>query len=151
MRNLVKLLVLGAVLFSSPAVASNEWRIGGNQGVIEHTVSHGPGNDFVVVCDEGYSDTGELTGLIINIKDRSAPANSTVKVFVDGDEFEFFNEAESGIKTDNRVSANNFYALWSKMRTSSMLIAVFEDGRTASFNIKGADKALGSEVCKTAF
>src|SRR5215204_3378067 len=85
------LIVVGthAALVSPPTHAQSfgDWTVGAGQGWIEYRVENGPGNSFMIACDEDYSGGQKKTHISVSIRDKSPPAESSAKLFVDGKEF----------------------------------------------------------------
>ncbi|NBJ13698.1 hypothetical protein [Microvirga arsenatis] len=138
-------------LAMAQGVRAGKWTSGVGQGIVEHIVRNGPGNDFNISCDVGYSEDAELTGISISIRDNGPPPKSTVRIFIDDEEFQFGVDDHGGIKTNYRVNADNFIALWETLRSGKSMRVLFEDGRTSSFSLDGAKKVLGSKPCGTNF
>jgi len=151
-KSVVALLILTASALPAHAQKSGKWTVGFGQGLIEHAVTNGPGNRFMVVCDEGYSENAERTSLSFTIRDREPPPKSTVRVFVGDEEFTFYADQYSETLINNRAAHSNFVALWEDMaRGSGSIRVLFEDGRTSTFSLDGARKALGKKPCADSF
>jgi hypothetical protein len=87
----VVLLSLFGTLQASLALAETDgnWTVGAAQGWTEYAAENGPGNEFRVTCDVGYTFDGQRkqTNVSVTIVGRSPPPNTTVKIFVDVKEF----------------------------------------------------------------
>jgi hypothetical protein len=130
---------------------SGKWTVGFGQGMVEHTVKNGPGNEFMIVCDTGATEGAERTGLSVSIQDRGVPPNNgEIRIFVDDEELTFF-EDDDGILINNRAAQSNFEVLWETLRKGRSMRVLFADGRTSSFSLDGARKALGPKACETGF
>jgi len=149
------LIVVGthAALVSPPTHAQSfgDWTVGAGQGWIEYRVENGPGNSFMIACDEAYSGGQKETHISVSIRDKSPPAESSAKLFVDGKEFWMGVDAKQELSTDCRACDANFDAIWQNLRTGRTLLVLLADGRTSSFSLKGAGRALPKKPCKTAF
>ncbi len=126
-----------------------DWTVGFGQGYVEYTVKNGPGNTFTIVCDEGASLDHMGTGLMISIKDKSPPKNSTVKIVLDNKEVEISSDDNGDMKANCHVCSDNFVYLWEKIRKSKFMIVQFSNGNSSSFSLNGAKKALDKKVCRT--
>jgi hypothetical protein len=128
-----------------------KWRTGFGQGILEISVSNGPGNEFRIDCDLGATEDASRTGMSFMIRGRYPPPNSEVRVFIDDTEIQFFMDQEYSSKIDNRSAYMNFVALWEEARTGRSMRVLFSDGRTSTFTLNGARAALGAKPCDTGF
>jgi hypothetical protein len=72
-------------------------------------------------------------------------------MFVDGRQYSMFADKHGTLKTDCNACAANFDAILNKLRTGRQFLVVLADGRSSSFPIKGAAKALPKTDCITGF
>jgi hypothetical protein len=145
-----------AVAFLSGSASAEEignWNIGAAQGYVEYSVSNGPGNTFLFGCDEGASAKGETknTSILITIVGKSPPPNSQVQVFLDGKPAQLSTDAKGSISTECHSCSDGFAYVWDKARKSKQMIVSLPDGRTATFRLTGAAKALPAKHCTTGF
>ena len=144
-------LYIVLILISNTAYSLEyeDWVVGTGQGYVEYSVENGPGNKFTIVCDIAASLDHRGTGLMISIKDKSPPKNSTVKIILDNKEIELITDDNSDMKADCHVCSDNFVYLWEKIRKSKFMIVQFSNGNSSSFSLNGAKKALDKKVCRT--
>ncbi|WP_342150414.1 hypothetical protein [Methylorubrum sp. SB2] len=146
-----------AMMFSPSAPASAQafgnWTVGGGQGYVEYIVRSGPGNSFNISCDVGASLEGEekKTSIFVEIVGRAPPPKSQVQVFLDGASVQLFADAQGLISTGCHSCSDNFAFLWAKARKSKQMIISLSDGRSATFQLNGAAKALTPKHCTTGF
>jgi hypothetical protein len=147
-----KTLLLAAALSlaAMPALAQG-WRSGFGQGINEISVGNGPGNEFRINCDVGITDDASRTSVSFTIRDRYPRKGSKVAVYIDDTELEFYMDDDYRSLISYRAAQGNFDMLWEKARTGRSMRVVFEDGRTSTFSLKGAAKALGRKPCDTGF
>ncbi|MBD2745826.1 hypothetical protein IC232_03855 [Microvirga sp. BT688] len=144
-------MMLGTQAASAQGFRSGKWTVGFGQGMVEHTVRNGPGNEFMILCDTGATEDAERTGLSITIRDRGAPSsNGEIRIFVDDEELTFF-EDKDGILINNRAAQSNFDVLWEALRKGRSMRVLLADGRTSTFSLEGVRKALGPKACETGF
>ena len=153
-------LILGVLtaftcLSGKVAVAQEfgNWTVGAGQGYVEYAVHNGPGNSFMFSCDEGATGKGETkrTSIIIEIVGKAPAPKTNIDVFADGSRFQLYSDEIGSVPTDCHVCSDNFSVLWAKMRKSKQLIVTLADGRSATFKLNGAAKALSAKHCTTGF
>lgn len=151
--------ILGAFLAvagsSNIAVAGSvgNWTVGSAQGYVEYSVGNGPGNSVVFNCDVGASVDGEpkQTSIFVSIIGKDPPPKSLVQVFLDGKNVQLFTDAKGTIKTDCHACSDAFSYLWDNARKAKQMIVSLADGRTSTFRLAGAAKALPARHCQTGF
>jgi hypothetical protein len=152
--SILAVLVAAACLSGSASAEEfGNWTVGGGQGYVEHIVRNGPGNTFNISCDEGATPDGETkrTSIFIEIIGKEPPPNSQVQVFLDGQPVQLSTDARGTIGTNCHSCSDEFAYLWAKARKSKQLIVSLSDGRTATFRLNGAAKALPAKHCTTGF
>jgi hypothetical protein len=153
-------LILGALtvstcLLGKAALAEEfgNWTVGAGQGYVEYAVRNGPGNSFMFSCDAGATGEGETkrTSIFIEIVGKAPSPKTNIDVYADGSRFQLYSDATGSVPTDCHVCSDNFAALWAKMRKSKQLIVTLANGRSATFKLNGATKALSAKHCTTGF
>lgn len=150
------LSALAAVACLSGGASAEEignWNITCAQGYAEYSVGHGPGNSVLFRCDEDASAKGgtKNTNIFITINGKEPPPNSQVQVYLDARPVQLSTDARGTITTECRSCSDNFARLWAKVRKSQQMIVSLSDGRSATFVLNGAAKALPLKHCTTGF
>ncbi|MDP4021906.1 hypothetical protein Q8W71_04645 [Methylobacterium sp. NEAU 140] len=129
------------------------WTVGAGQGYVEHTVRSGLGNSFIISCDESASDQGEpkKTSIYVELAGKAPRPNTGVVVALDKDKFNLNTDAQGGIPTDCRACSDNFRMMWTKLRKATTMVVTLADGRSATFSLNGAARALSLKPCTTGF
>ena len=151
--SLFSVLLFSGCIFSSASSAAQrfgDWNSSFSMGVIELSVANGPGNVFVLACNEG-ADMLEGSSIDVRILNQPPKPNSRVNMIFDGNQHEFFVGNESSIHTNSHVDADNFIALLAKLKKSKTLLVQFSDGRSSNFSLKGAAQALKGTKCRNGY
>ena len=147
------LVAVACLSGSASAKEIGNWNVGFAQGYAEYSVENGPGNSVMFSCDEGATMKGETkrTSIFIEIVGKAPPPNSQVQVFLDGKPVQLSTDARGTIGTECHACSGGFSYLWDKARKSKQMIVSLSDGRTATFQLTGAAKALPAKHCTTGF
>lgn len=122
--------------------------MGFGQGRVEYITRNGPGNEFNITCGPD-SDGIDTARIFIEIIGHSPPPNSQIRVFVDGNEAQFYSDAAGIINIDHRAATSNFNYMWEKIREGRQMIVIFSDNRSSQFSLRGSSKTLPARPCPT--
>lgn len=141
---------LSLLLVSSAyAQQSGAWGNGFAQGVEEHIVENGLGNQFNVSCN--VSSSVAETGILIYVLGKPAPANSKVNIILDAEQYTFNTDQSGTIETKSHVDADNFNAFLKQLKSARTMLVQLADGRTSKFSTRGAAQSFANSECKPAF
>lgn len=132
-------------LFTAPGWAlgrDDEWESGWGQGVSEAIVTHGPGNQIYVTCNDGGSSFSN-TGISFMLGGRS-PTGSHITLTFDNEDPESVWIANGAITSDCRACAGNYEYVIKKLKDYSSVHVLFESGDAARFTLKNSSNAIAS-------
>lgn len=133
------------VLLTAPGLAfgrDDEWESGWGQGVSEAIVTHGPGNQIYVTCNDGGSSFSN-TGISFMLGGRS-PTGSHVILTFDNEDPESVWIADGAITSNCRACAGNYEYAIKKLKGHSSVHVLFENGDAARFTLKNSSNAIVS-------
>lgn len=145
--NITKMLSLAfgvALVSHSPASAepTNRWWSGSGMGVSEYGWSGSDGTSIYITCD---SDS-EI-GLDVAIRGVDPKPKTDVIFNIDGEEVRFWTTEKGEIEMFTRVSGNNLYYLFDRLREGSSVALSF-DGLSKTISLAGSSKGLGEGLCE---
>lgn len=140
-------LLLAISSFGAPALSfgtDDQWQSGWGQGVSEAIITHGPGNQIYVTCNDGGNPFSK-TGISFMLGGRAPTGEYVTLTFDDNDpENIWINDGE--ITSDCRACAGNYEYVIEKFKTHSSVHVLFENGDSARFTLKGSSSAITSCV-----
>ncbi|MDX3806160.1 MAG: hypothetical protein QHC89_07085 [Bosea sp. (in: a-proteobacteria)] len=141
MRLMIAAAIVAGGLFASIHGASAQqvggWRKGWGQGVTELSVKNGSGNELLISCND-FSPEGSI---LIQIHGDGPRPGTFEKIILDAEEF------TGPFNTECRSCNANFVAVLQKLPRAKSMLVQFSDGRSSSFSLKGAAKAIQSSSC----
>jgi len=135
------------MIASGPATAfgnDDHWVSGWGQGVSEAIVTHGPGNQIYVTCNEG----GNLyanTGISFMLAGR-APTGSSVVLTFDNEDPESLSIWDGAITFDCAACAGTYEYVIERLKRHSSVHVMFENGDSARFTLAGSTEAIAECV-----
>lgn len=142
LKTLCLACVIGALAAPSALAFGRDdrWTGGGAQGVREAIVTAGPANSILVTCAPGLDL--DLTGITVTI-DGAGPAGSGITlVYDDGSRHDAPVDEDGKINVNSRADMSHYYAAIADFRRLSRVWVRFEDGREASFTLRGSSQAI---------
>lgn len=136
-------LICAMLVTTNPALSfgrDDEWTSGWGQGVAEAIVTHGPGNQIYVTCNDGGSPYS-ATEINFTLGGDSSKDNSITLTF-DGDEPKQFMLSHGSITSDCHACMSNYLFVIDKFKTKNKVHVLFESGVGTSFTLKGAKNAI---------
>ena len=136
-------LLLAISSFGAPALSfgnDDQWQSGWGQGVSEAIITHGPGNQIYVTCNEGGNPLAR-TGISFMLGGH-APTGEHVTLTFDNNDPEniWINDGE--ITSDCHACAGNYEHVIKKLKTHSSVHVLFENGDSARFTLNGSKSAI---------
>lgn len=143
----------GALACLAPTLARAEaWTTDSAQGITEYRVDTAQGDEFNLSCDvEASGKGGEGTAILVTLAGKDPAPRSKVTVTLDNGTFSLDVDAAGMIGTDCKSCAEQFKALWAKLRTAHAMRVRYADGTSAAFSLEGASTVLPASPCKTGF
>lgn len=118
----------------------DRWESGWGQGVSEAIVTHGPGNQIYVTCNDGGSSFSH-TGISFMLGGRSPTGSSITLTFDNEDPLPVW-ITDGEITSDCRACAGNYEYIVTKMKAHSSVHVLFESGNAARFTLKNSSNAI---------
>lgn len=127
---------------AASASATERWREGFGQGVLEAWVEKGPGNEIRVACESGFGRP--ITGISFSLSGKGPASNSVVTLIFDDQDPKDFNVNQQGeISSNCRACAANFEVARDALKSGKSVYVRFSDGVGTRFSLTGAAKAIG--------
>lgn len=117
----------------------DRWVSGWGQGVSEAIVTHGPGNQIYVTCNEGGGSGS--TGILFMLA-GSAPTGHSITMTFDNDDPEQIWITDGEITSDCRACMGNYEYIIGKLRRHNSVHVLFENGDNARFTLRGSSAAI---------
>lgn len=156
MKIIKKLYLVSLIFISSNSLAwttdtsDHVWRSGWGMGVSEAEVTSGSGNKIYVACS--HPDNSGGSKIYISLVGDSPKDSKLLAKFDNGPLEDFFTDTHGAIDSDSHAAAAQFTYLLEKFKKHQKVYIRFSNGHEATFTLKGAKKAIGSEEdCKAAF
>lgn len=119
------------------------WVSSYRMGWLEAGTRDNAGNEIFFACQDGYN--GQLS---IQLNGGPLP-HGDVEFIVDTDVISMSMMPDGvTVRTDCRVCAENYKALWRAIAAGNRLTVNTSDARTAVFSLKGSKAALATEICE---
>lgn len=145
---------LGAlpVLLVSLSVASghatafgndDRWVSGWGQGIAEAIITHGPGNQIYVTCNQGAADYVD-SGISFTLGGMS-PTGSVILTF-DNEDPERFGVTDGQITSNCRACAGTYEYVVNRLKRHNSVHVLFENGDSARFTLAGSSEAIAECV-----
>lgn len=147
-KKLLLTAALGAMATNTTWAGTYEWTSGYAQGIAEHMVDDGNGNELNISCPDD-DESSVMAYATIADKQYSSDNNSGFDVVVDGIRYSnpFF--------TDCHVCGANFPSFWDALRNANNL-QISAEGKTVKLPTKNLKKVLFSlnskqNICRSAW
>lgn len=118
----------------------DHWESGWGQGVAEAIITHGPGNQIYVTCNQGAADYVG-SGISFMLGGR-APTGSSVILTFDNEDPESIWISDGQITSDCRACAGNYEYVIERLKRHSSVHVLFENGDSARFSLAGSSEAI---------
>lgn len=136
--------MLGAFCLVVPLAAwagDDRWSSGFGQGLVEASVSHGPGNSITVVCNVGGNPVAG-SAIWFELAGRP-PGGDWVSLTFDGAVPERMSLWEGRITSDCPPCAGTFDHVVARLKAHSSVHVQFANGDGARFTLVGSAEAIG--------
>ena len=141
--NLVKFFLPATLIcFATATLAfgnDDSWVSGWGMGTKEAVITHGPGNEIYIACDEGSN----LSSSIRFMLGGDDPKGKVVTLTFDGADPEDFWLADDIISSDCHACAANFDRVIELLKSHKTVHVRFENGLSSRFTLDGSSEAIG--------
>ncbi|WP_349370500.1 hypothetical protein [Salinarimonas sp.] len=142
-------LAISSLMLNPSEVLSSDWETYTRGGYFTYvTVADGE-NRFYLRCDYGLTTYAYYTGIEVNIKDERPPPGSEVRLLIDSRQLYLQTDLSGYFRVDTAEDEATFRLTWDALRRGSSLRAVFEDGRSANFSLRGSARTIDPQPCET--